>query len=75
MLTTLIEPTSGTAKVRGFDVVRQANEVRHRIGVTFQEMVLDDDLTGCQVLDYHGRLYGLGTHSRPNDTTQDTIPR
>jgi len=64
MLTTLIEPTSGTAKVMGFDVVRQANEVRHRIGVTFQEMVIDDDLTGRQVLDYHGRLYGLGTHER-----------
>jgi len=64
MLTTLIEPTSGTARVLGFDVVRQANEVRRRIGVTFQEMVIDDDLTGRQVLDYHGRLYGLGTHER-----------
>ena len=66
MLTTLIEPTSGTARVMGFDVVRQANEVRRRIGVTFQEMVIDDDLTGRQVLDYHGRLYGLGTHEREN---------
>ena len=57
MLTTLIEPTNGSAKVLGFDVVRQAGEVRRRIGVTFQEMVLDNELTGRQVLDYHGRLY------------------
>jgi len=58
MLTTLLEPTAGTAKVVGLDVVRQAAEVRQRIGVTFQEMVLDDELTGRQVLDFHGRLYG-----------------
>jgi len=58
MLTTLIEPTAGSAKVVGFDVVHQAAEVRRRIGVTFQELVVDDDLTGRQVLDYHGRLYG-----------------
>lgn len=57
MLTTLIEPTNGSAKVAGFDVVRQGGEVRRRIGVTFQEMILDNDLTGRQVLDYHGRLY------------------
>ena len=64
MLTTLIEPTAGTAKVLGLDVVRQATEVRRNIGVTFQEMVLDDDLTGRQVLDYHGRLYKIGATDR-----------
>lgn len=57
ILTTLIEPSAGSAMVAGFDVVRQAGEARKRIGVTFQEMVLDDDLTGRQALDYHGRLY------------------
>jgi ABC-2 type transport system ATP-binding protein len=64
MLTTLFEPTGGTAKVLGFDVVRQADEVRRNIGVTFQEMVLDEELTGRQVLDYHGRLYRLETAER-----------
>jgi len=64
MLTTLIEPTDGLARVVGFDVVRQAGEVRRRIGVTFQEMVLDNELTGRQVLDYHGRLYGQGKAPR-----------
>ncbi len=64
MLTTLNEPTGGSAKVAGYDVVRQADKVRRCIGVTFQEVVIDDDLTGRQVLDYHGRLYGQGTKKR-----------
>jgi len=57
MLTTLVQPTAGTAHILGLDVVRQADKVRRRIGVTFQETVLDDELTGRQVLDFHGRLY------------------
>lgn len=60
ILTTLAKPTEGTALVAGFDVVKQPAEVRRRIGVTFQETVLDVDLTGRQALLYHGRLYGLG---------------
>jgi ABC-2 type transport system ATP-binding protein len=57
ILTTLLEPTAGWAAVYGLDVVKRANEVRKRIGVTFQETVLDDALTGRQALDFHGRLY------------------
>jgi ABC-2 type transport system ATP-binding protein len=57
MLTTLIAPDAGTARVAGHDVVRHADAVRKRIGVTFQDIVLDTDLTGRQVLDVHGRLY------------------
>ncbi len=64
VLTTLIEPTAGSIKVLGLDVIRQANKVRRNIGVTFQEMILDDELTGRQVLDYHGRLYKLGARER-----------
>ncbi|WP_420643735.1 ATP-binding cassette domain-containing protein [Candidatus Leptofilum sp.] len=59
ILTTLAQPTAGTALVAGFDVVQQPAEVRRRIGVTFQETVLDVDLTGRQALWFHGRLYGL----------------
>lgn len=59
MLTTLLLPTSGSARVAGFDVVVQASEVRRRIGVTFQEVILDQDLTGRQILDFHGSLYGM----------------
>lgn len=64
ILTTLKEPTAGSIKVLGFDVMRQANKVRRNIGVTFQEMILDDELTGSQVLDYHGRLYKLRARER-----------
>jgi len=64
ILTTLIRPTGGSARVAGFDVVRQAREVRRRIGVTFQEVVLDEDISGRMVLDIHGRLYGLGRAAR-----------
>ena len=64
MLTTLIEPTAGTARIFGLDVVRDAEKVRRRIGVTFQETVLDDELTGRQVLDFHGRLYGQSKAER-----------
>jgi ABC-2 type transport system ATP-binding protein len=64
MLTTLLEPTEGMAKVSGFDVIKQANDVRSQIGVTFQETVLDNELKGRQALDYHGRLYGMNKESR-----------
>lgn len=60
ILTTLLAPGGGRASVAGYDVVTQTADVRRRIGVTFQEIVLDADLTGRQVLDFHGRLYGLG---------------
>ncbi len=64
ILTTLLLPTGGTATVAGYDVVTQAADVRRRIGVTFQEVVLDQDLTGRQVLDFHARLYGLARVQR-----------
>jgi ABC-2 type transport system ATP-binding protein len=70
MLATLLEPTAGWAKVLGLDVVAQANEVRRRIGVTFQEMVLDDELTGRDVLDFHGRLYGQSKAERQAKTEE-----
>jgi ABC-2 type transport system ATP-binding protein len=70
MLTTLIKPTGGTAKVAGFDVTKKAGEVRTRIGVTFQEIVLDPDLTGRESLDFHGRLYNLPRSQRDAKITE-----
>lgn len=64
MLTTLIPPTAGAASVAGCDITRQPGEVRKRIGVTFQEIVLDQDLTAREVLDFHGRLYSLTSAER-----------
>jgi len=64
MLTTLTVPTSGRAWIDGLDVATDAPAVRRAIGVTFQETVLDDALTGRQVLEFHGRLYGLPAAER-----------
>lgn len=64
ILTTLTPPTSGSARVAGYDVVRQASQVRQYIGVTFQDMVLDLDLNGRQVLDIHGQLYRQSKRER-----------
>jgi ABC-2 type transport system ATP-binding protein len=64
MLTTLVTPTEGSASIAGFDVIKQASEVRERIGVTFQEIVLDPDLTGRESLDFHGRLYNMSKAKR-----------
>ncbi len=64
ILTTLVAPSGGEARVAGFDVVTQAAEVRRHIGVTFQEVVLDEALTGRGVLDFHARLYGQGRQQR-----------
>ena len=57
MLTTLTRPTAGEARVAGHDLLRAPDKVRAKIGVTFQEIVLDRDLSGREVLDIHGRLY------------------
>lgn len=59
ILATLLNPTKGQAKVCGFDILKQKNEVRSSIGVVFQEPALDDHLTGFENLDFHARLYGL----------------
>jgi ABC-2 type transport system ATP-binding protein len=64
ILTTLLTPTRGSAQVAGYDVVKQSAAVRRRIGVTFQEIVVDGELTGRQTLDFHGQLYGQDGSTR-----------
>jgi ABC-2 type transport system ATP-binding protein len=58
ILTTMFAPTSGTARVAGFDVTRQGDEVRRRIGLTGQYASVDEDLTGLQNLVLIARLLG-----------------
>jgi ABC-2 type transport system ATP-binding protein len=59
MLCTLALPTSGEARVAGFDVVRQPKAVRRRIGLVFQEQTLDQQLTADENLRFHAVLYGM----------------
>jgi len=59
MLCTLLRPTAGTARVAGFDVVRERTQVRRHIGLVFQETTLDDHLTADQNLRFHADIYGM----------------
>src|SRR3954464_13870823 len=59
ILTTLAEPTEGSARVAGFDVVREAGEVRRRIGLAAQDATVDGLLTGRENLVMIGELHHL----------------
>ncbi len=59
MLTTLLPPTSGTARVNGFDVVHAANLVRRSIGVIPQAMTSDLDLSATENMSIFAKLYGI----------------
>ena len=59
MLITVLNPTEGTASVLGFDIVKQANEVRKVIGVVPQEYTADEDLTGYENITLCADLYGI----------------
>ncbi|MDE3070895.1 MAG: ATP-binding cassette domain-containing protein [Acidobacteriota bacterium] len=59
VLTTLLPPTSGTARVAGFDVVHQGAAVRRAIGASLQESALDPFLTGREHMALQGALHGL----------------
>ena len=60
ILATLLEPDEGDATVAGFDVRRQPQEVRRRIGLSGQYAAVDEVLTGFENLEMIGRLYHLG---------------
>jgi ABC-2 type transport system ATP-binding protein len=64
MLTTLMPPSEGTARILGFDVVKQSNEVRQSIGVIPQAMTSDLDLTAEENMSIFAKLYGLGREQR-----------
>jgi len=59
MLTTLLEPTSGSATVNGFDIVKEPDRVRSSIGIVFQDPSSDETLTGYENLELHGLLYDM----------------
>ena len=59
ILTTLLEPDAGRAEVAGLDLVRQAAELRSRIGLTGQYAAVDEYLTSRENLEMVGRLYHL----------------
>jgi ABC-2 type transport system ATP-binding protein len=68
MLVTLKPPTSGTATINGFDIVKQADKVRKSIGIVFQDPSSDEILTGYENLKLHGWLYDM-----PSDLREERI--
>jgi len=64
MLTTLLPPTSGSARVAGFDVVEDGPKVRASIGAALQEAALDPLLTGREHMRLQTALHGLGKRER-----------
>jgi ABC-2 type transport system ATP-binding protein len=64
MLTTLLPPTSGGARVAGFDIVRQAADVRHHIGYVPQLLSADGALTGRENLTLSAKLYRVSAADR-----------
>ncbi len=59
MLCGLLEPTEGSARIGGFDVVKQNDDIKNLIGYMSQKFSLYDELTAHENLQFYGRLYGL----------------
>jgi len=59
MLVTLLSPTEGAAKVAGFDIIKQQDEVRSHIGLVAEKVILYNHLTADENLEFFGSLYHL----------------
>jgi ABC-2 type transport system ATP-binding protein len=70
MLTTLLPPTSGTARVGGFDVVSEGPQVRATIGAALQEAALDPLLTGREHMRLQTAMHGLGKDERATRSSE-----
>ena len=70
MLCTLADPSAGTARVAGYDVVTQRLDVRRHIGLVFQDQTLDAYLSAEQNLRFHAELYGLPKAAVPDRMRQ-----
>jgi len=64
MLSTTLKITSGSARVSGFNVQEDPDNVRKSIGIVFQEPAVDIELTGRENLDFHARMYGMNRRDR-----------
>jgi ABC-2 type transport system ATP-binding protein len=70
MLATALNPSSGTATVCGYDIIKERDQVRKCLGIVFQELSLDIYLTGRENLDFHARIYHLPRKLRSERISQ-----
>jgi ABC-2 type transport system ATP-binding protein len=70
MLSTLLSPTSGSATVCGYDILKNRDEIRKSIGLVFEEQAIDIYLTGRENLDFHARMYSLPKEVREERVSQ-----
>jgi len=70
MLATAINPSSGRATVCGYDVIKDRNKVRESIGIVFEELSLDINLTARENLDFRARMYHLPEKTRVERISQ-----
>lgn len=59
MLCTILRPTSGTALVNGFDILKEPVKVRNSIGIVFQDPSTDDELTAYENMEFHAMIYDV----------------
>jgi ABC-2 type transport system ATP-binding protein len=64
ILTTILDPTSGTVAINGHNPRKEADAVRRSFGIVFQDPSLDDDLTALENMELHGVLYGVPARTR-----------
>ncbi len=59
MLCTLAQPTSGSATVAGYDLIKESDQVRQKIGLVAEKMIMYDRLTASENLKFFGKLYSM----------------
>jgi ABC-2 type transport system ATP-binding protein len=64
ILTTLRKIQKGEARVNGYDVAKESKSVRKSIGIVFQMLCLDYEMTVCENLEYHGKIYSMPKNER-----------
>lgn len=74
ILSTVLTPTAGVAKINGLDVQQHADAVRHQIGFVSNNTAVYERMTAFEMVEYFGRLYGL-TQQDVRDRTEQIFDR
>ena len=59
ILCTILKPSSGTAQINGYDIIKEPDKVRKSIGIVFQDPSIDDELTAYENMEFHAMIYNV----------------